>query len=153
MHVINVYHALHDAILTHSVGLLHSSVMWTMHAFMYALYNIYSWITACMWTMHAFMCALYTTSLHACDQCVCLLQIELYGGLLLFCGFVLFDTQLIVEKCERGDTDYIWHSLDLFLDFINIFRRLLIILASKVLITWPVCIVMWPVCCSHVTCV
>ncbi|XP_064388565.1 probable Bax inhibitor 1 [Halichondria panicea] len=58
-------------------------------------------------------------------------QIELYGGLFLFCGFILFDTQLIVEKCERGDNDYIWHSLDLFLDFVNIFCRLLIILASK----------------------
>ncbi len=60
------------------------------------------------------------------------MQIELYGGLFLFCGFILFDTQLIVEKCERGDNDYIWHSLDLFLDFVNIFCRLLIILASKV---------------------
>lgn len=58
-------------------------------------------------------------------------QIELYGGLLLFCGFVLFDTQLIVEKFEHGDNDYVLHSLGLFLDFINIFRRLLVILASK----------------------
>ena len=60
-------------------------------------------------------------------------QFELYFGLILFCGFILFDTQLIVEKFESGDTDYLWHSIDLFLDFVNIFRRLLIILASKVL--------------------
>ena len=60
------------------------------------------------------------------------MQVQLYGGLLLFCGFVLFDTQLIVEKFNLGDNDYIWHSLGLFLDFVNIFRRLLIILASKV---------------------
>lgn len=58
-------------------------------------------------------------------------QFELYFGLVLFCGFILFDTQLIVEKFELGDNDYLWHSIDLFLDFINIFRRLLIILASK----------------------
>lgn len=58
-------------------------------------------------------------------------QLDVYGGLLLFCGFVLFDTQLIVERYNNGDTDYVSHSLDLFLDFINIFRRLLIILASK----------------------
>jgi FtsH-binding integral membrane protein len=58
-------------------------------------------------------------------------QLDLYGGLLLFCGFVLFDTQLIVERYNNGDDDYIRHSLNLFLDFINIFRRLLIILASK----------------------
>lgn len=58
-------------------------------------------------------------------------QLNLYGGLVIMCGFVLYDTQLIVEKRRRGDTDFIWHSVDLFIDFINIFRRLLIILAQK----------------------
>lgn len=59
------------------------------------------------------------------------MQFELYFGLVIFCGFILFDTQLIVEKFNSGNTDYIWHSIDLFLDFINIFRRLLMIMASK----------------------
>ena len=45
---------------------------------------------------------------------------------------MLFDTQLIIERKENGDDDYIRHSIDLFLDFVAIFRRLLIILASKV---------------------
>ena len=67
-------------------------------------------------------------------------QFELYFGLLLFCGFVLFDTQLIVEKFNHGNDDFIWHSLDLFLDFVNIFRRLLVILASKVRVGF-VCVV------------
>ncbi|CAI8021618.1 WD repeat-containing protein 61, partial [Geodia barretti] len=58
-------------------------------------------------------------------------QLDVYGGLILFCGFVLFDTQLIVERFNNGDNDYVRHSLNLFLDFINIFRRLLVILASK----------------------
>ncbi|KAH3826748.1 bax inhibitor 1-like [Dreissena polymorpha] len=58
-------------------------------------------------------------------------NVQLYGGLLLFCAFVLYDTQLIIEKVRHGDDDYIWQSVDLFLDFINIFRRLMIILASK----------------------
>ncbi|CAI7991601.1 Probable Bax inhibitor 1, partial [Geodia barretti] len=58
-------------------------------------------------------------------------QLDVYGGVILFCGFVLFDTQLIAERFNNGDTDYVRHSLDLFLDFINIFRRLLVILASK----------------------
>lgn len=58
-------------------------------------------------------------------------QIHLYGGLFVFCGLVLYDTQLIVEKRRNGDRDYIWHSVDLFLDFVNIFRRLMIILAKK----------------------
>ncbi|KAK3590344.1 hypothetical protein CHS0354_025736 [Potamilus streckersoni] len=60
-----------------------------------------------------------------------LYDLNLYGGLLLFCAFILYDTQLIIEKARLGDEDYIWHSVDLFLDFINIFRRLLIILAKK----------------------
>jgi len=58
-------------------------------------------------------------------------EINLYAGLFLFCGFILYDTQLIIEKRKNGDDDFIWHSVDLFLDFINIFRRLLIILGRK----------------------
>jgi FtsH-binding integral membrane protein len=59
-----------------------------------------------------------------------LFNISLYGGLLLFCGFVLFDTQLLIEKRRNGDTDFIWHSVDLFLDFLNIFIRILVILTK-----------------------
>lgn len=58
-------------------------------------------------------------------------QFHLYGGLVLFCAFILYDTQLIIEKQRNGDEDFIWHSVDLFLDFINIFRRILIILSNK----------------------
>ena len=64
------------------------------------------------------------------------------------CAFVLFDTQLIVEKRRSGDDDFIWyalsgtvvtcfywflyrHSVDLFIDFIDIFRRLVIILGMN----------------------
>ena len=49
------------------------------------------------------------------------------------CGFVLYDTQLIIEKRRIGDKDFVWHSVDLFIDFVNIFRYLLIILAQKVI--------------------
>ena len=37
-----------------------------------------------------------------------LLQIELYAGFLIMCGFVLYDTQLIIEKRRHGDDDFIW---------------------------------------------
>uniref|UniRef100_A0A1E1XIG1 Putative bax-mediated apoptosis inhibitor tegt/bi-1 n=1 Tax=Amblyomma aureolatum TaxID=187763 RepID=A0A1E1XIG1_9ACAR len=60
-----------------------------------------------------------------------LFQANLYLGVAVFCGFVLYDTQLIIEKRKRGERDYIRHSVDLFLDFISIFRRLLIILTQK----------------------
>uniref|UniRef100_A0A7N8XCJ1 Transmembrane BAX inhibitor motif-containing protein 6 n=1 Tax=Mastacembelus armatus TaxID=205130 RepID=A0A7N8XCJ1_9TELE len=44
-----------------------------------------------------------------------------FGSLMLF--------KLIIEKAENGDKDYVWHCVDLFLDFITIFRKLMVILA------------------------
>ncbi|XP_011494613.1 PREDICTED: bax inhibitor 1 [Ceratosolen solmsi marchali] len=58
-------------------------------------------------------------------------QIHFYLGLLVMCGFIIYDTQLIVEKNRMGSKDYIAHSLDLFIDFINVFRHLLVILTQK----------------------
>lgn len=58
-------------------------------------------------------------------------DLSLYLGLFIMAGFVLFDTQMIMEKHQMGSNDYIAHSLDLFYDVINIFRRLLILLAQK----------------------
>ncbi|KAH9488945.1 Bax inhibitor 1 [Bulinus truncatus] len=58
-------------------------------------------------------------------------NVYIYGILLVFSAFVLFDTQLIVEKKRRGDDDFVWHAFDLFLDAVQIFRALLVILAKK----------------------
>ena len=68
--------------------------------------------------------AVYDARLRRC-------QVELYGGLLLFCGFILYDTQLIIERRRRGDRDYVWHSLMLFVDFVDVFRHILVILMQK----------------------
>jgi FtsH-binding integral membrane protein len=57
-------------------------------------------------------------------------NIQLYFGLIVFCGFVVFDTQLIVEKSSQGDKDFVAHALELFIDFAKIFIRLLIILSK-----------------------
>jgi len=46
----------------------------------------------------------------------------------MFCGYILFDTQMIIEKVSNGDNDYVWHSVELFIDFIAIFVRIVIIL-------------------------
>ncbi|KRZ20246.1 putative Bax inhibitor 1 [Trichinella pseudospiralis] len=60
-----------------------------------------------------------------------LFQVNLYTGLAVMCGFIVYDTQLIMEKKRMGDNDYIRHSVDLFIDFIGIFRRTLIVLCQK----------------------
>jgi FtsH-binding integral membrane protein len=58
-------------------------------------------------------------------------SVTLYGGVVVMSGFVCYDTQLIVARFEMGDRDFIYHSLDLFMDFISLFRKLLIILTKK----------------------
>jgi hypothetical protein len=41
---------------------------------------------------------------------------------------------MIIEKKRRGDGDYIGHSVELFIDFIQVFRKIVIILTSKVIL-------------------
>ncbi|KAI8475013.1 MAG: inhibitor of apoptosis-promoting Bax1-domain-containing protein [Monoraphidium minutum] len=55
-------------------------------------------------------------------------ELELVGGLLVFAGYVIFDSQVIVERCGAGDFDHVKHSVDLFMDFVAVFVRVLILL-------------------------
>jgi len=57
---------------------------------------------------------------------------ELYLGLALFLGYVCADSQMIIERADSGDYDYVRHALELFLDFVAVFVRILVIfLRSK----------------------
>lgn len=60
-----------------------------------------------------------------------LFDINLYGGLLLFMGYVVFDTQVIVELASHGVYDVQGHALHLFIDLVGIFVRVLIILSKN----------------------
>jgi FtsH-binding integral membrane protein len=52
----------------------------------------------------------------------------LYGGLGLFTAFLGYDTQKMIERFQEGDNDFLKHSVDFFIDLLNIFRYLLMIL-------------------------
>jgi len=57
---------------------------------------------------------------------------ELYLGLLMFCGYVIYDTQLIIYRATYLKSfDVVSHTLDLFIDLIGLFVRILIILSKE----------------------
>merc|ERR1712119_66828 len=58
-------------------------------------------------------------------------KFELYFGLLLFIGFIVVDTQDIIEKAHSGDMDYVNHAMLLFTDFIAVFVRVLVIMLKN----------------------
>uniref|UniRef100_A0A915PQU1 Bax inhibitor 1 n=1 Tax=Setaria digitata TaxID=48799 RepID=A0A915PQU1_9BILA len=55
----------------------------------------------------------------------------LWLAFVINCTLVLYDTQLICEKRRRGDRDYVLHTIELFIDFINLFRYILAVLSEK----------------------
>ncbi|KAK8965754.1 Bax inhibitor 1 [Platanthera guangdongensis] len=56
---------------------------------------------------------------------------ELYLGLLIFLGYIVFDTQEIIERAHHGDLDYVKHALTLFTDFVAVLVRILIIMIRE----------------------
>lgn len=65
-----------------------------------------------------------------------LYSIALYGGLLLFSGFLLYDTQKIIKSAENTPPfggyvfDPVNHSISIFMDTLNIFIRIVSILSG-----------------------
>ena len=55
---------------------------------------------------------------------------DLYLGSALFTGFVAYDTHVAVSEYEQGNADYLGVSLSMFLNFQNIFLRMLQIVSS-----------------------
>ena len=49
-------------------------------------------------------------------------------GLLTACLYIIYDTQIIIERAERGDRDVISHTMTLFIDLFDLFIRILKIL-------------------------
>ncbi|KAH8358454.1 hypothetical protein KR093_000395 [Drosophila rubida] len=66
-----------------------------------------------------------------------LASVSLYGGLILFSGFLLYDTQRVVKAAEMHPEhtshrfDPINHAMAIYMDAVNIFIRIAIILSSS----------------------
>ncbi|KAK4802136.1 hypothetical protein SAY86_000339 [Trapa natans] len=58
-------------------------------------------------------------------------KFEIYFGLLVFMGYMVVDTQEIIERAHLGDLDYVKHAITLFTDFINVFVRILVIMIQN----------------------
>lgn len=57
--------------------------------------------------------------------------VHLFLGLVTFSLYTVFDTQLMIRRAELGYTDVPMHTLQLFLDFVNLFVRILKLLSDK----------------------
>lgn len=86
----------------------------------------YMYLGGVLGSMMSFMCL--TSLINMFFRSSGMNALHLYMGLFIFVGYVLFDTQMIVEKAAGGDKDYVWHAIELFIDFVEIFYRLVIIL-------------------------
>ncbi|OEH78411.1 bax inhibitor 1 [Cyclospora cayetanensis] len=60
-----------------------------------------------------------------------LTDILLWGGLFMYLGFVVYDTQLAVAQFDRGNRDYLVHALQFYVNFVSVFLRLVAILSDR----------------------
>lgn len=60
-----------------------------------------------------------------------LLNVQLYGGLMIFAGFIVLDTQVVIERAALGSRDAAGHALLLFQDFFSVFVRVLVIMVKN----------------------
>lgn len=60
-----------------------------------------------------------------------LFNFNLFLGLFIFCFYIIYDTQLLVERAENGDRDDIQGAATLFTDIFAAFVRLLLILQRR----------------------
>ncbi|KAJ0041612.1 hypothetical protein NL108_010914, partial [Boleophthalmus pectinirostris] len=72
---------------------------------LYARRRSYLFLGGTLMSSLSLLCVLSLVNLFVGS--VMVFKMNLYLGLLVMCGFVLFDTQLIIEKAENGDKDYV----------------------------------------------
>jgi FtsH-binding integral membrane protein len=58
-------------------------------------------------------------------------QVDMYGGIGLFTLLIAYDTHMAIRMYEQGTPDHIGASLQLYLDFISILRRMIQIMILR----------------------
>ena len=58
-------------------------------------------------------------------------SLMLYGGLIVFSLYVMYDTSVMIERAHAGERDHLVDALNLFIDAMAIFRRVLIIMSQN----------------------
>ena len=60
-------------------------------------------------------------------------MLYIYVGLIIFCIYLIYDVQLLIGNSEKkfSEDDYILAAINIYLDIIAIFIRLLEIIGSK----------------------
>uniref|UniRef100_M8CXH6 Bax inhibitor 1 n=1 Tax=Aegilops tauschii TaxID=37682 RepID=M8CXH6_AEGTA len=64
-------------------------------------------------------------------------MVEVYAGILIFVGYMVYDMHPIVERAHRGDMDYIGHALTLFTDITAVLDWIFIIVVRMVICSAP----------------
>ncbi|XP_023633856.1 bax inhibitor 1-like [Capsella rubella] len=60
-----------------------------------------------------------------------LVMFDLYLVLMIFLGYIVVDTQIIIEKAHDGDMDYVQHCFTFFTNFVALFGRISILYMFK----------------------
>lgn len=60
-----------------------------------------------------------------------LFSAEIYLGLLMLSGYVIYDTQVMIERSEQGQRDVPGDAINLFVNLFGIFIRLLIMFTRQ----------------------
>uniref|UniRef100_A0A0G4FJP7 Bax inhibitor-1 n=1 Tax=Chromera velia CCMP2878 TaxID=1169474 RepID=A0A0G4FJP7_9ALVE len=55
----------------------------------------------------------------------------LYVGVFVFAGYIIFDTQVIVEQSANGQVDFVRQAIQLYVNLVALFIRILAILAKN----------------------
>lgn len=85
-----------------------------------------SYLFSALWglVIVGFLFVLFPSTFRGAELLYCII------GILTFCGFVTYDTALMYDRIRKGEIDYYFHAINLFLDIINLFIKIVRVLTK-----------------------